>query len=370
MLKGAFLYTQFLCLVAYVSMLSFSRHLLLSLMILLVCMPKLYASSLAELSHGLKLDPEQISVSGLSSGAFMAVQLQVIYSKSIMGAGVIAGGPYRCAAGNYLAPWLDVTRSYSMLSVCTHTVPNRWRRLTPDVSFSIQETKRLAAAGLIDDPKYLARQKVWMFSGANDPLVPTAIMNTLQSYYQAFIPAENINYVKNANASHGMITENYGRSCDLALPPFINDCDFDAAGALLQQIYGKLQAKAPVKTTNLFSFNQQAFFDSNDRSISMHQNAHIYIPSACKNGQGCKLHIALHGCAQTEDWIGNRFYTQAGYNAWAESNQIVVLYPQTKAWLANPQACWDWWGYSGEHYADKEGKQIRALNTMIRALID
>ena len=45
-------------------------------------------------------DPQQTSVSGLSSGAFMAVQLQVAYSRSIIGAGVVAGGPYYCAANS------------------------------------------------------------------------------------------------------------------------------------------------------------------------------------------------------------------------------------------------------------------------------
>ena len=37
--------------------------------------------------------PSETSVSGLSSGAFMAVQYQVAYSGSVVGAGVVAGGP-------------------------------------------------------------------------------------------------------------------------------------------------------------------------------------------------------------------------------------------------------------------------------------
>ncbi|HET9642178.1 MAG TPA: hypothetical protein VFP68_02185, partial [Burkholderiaceae bacterium] len=37
------------------------------------------------------------SVSGLSSGAFMTVQLHLAHSSSFVGAGVIAGGPFRCA---------------------------------------------------------------------------------------------------------------------------------------------------------------------------------------------------------------------------------------------------------------------------------
>jgi len=37
------------------------------------------------------------SVSGLSSRAFMTVQIHLAHSARFSGAGVIAGGPYRCA---------------------------------------------------------------------------------------------------------------------------------------------------------------------------------------------------------------------------------------------------------------------------------
>jgi poly(3-hydroxybutyrate) depolymerase len=45
----------------------------------------------------LPIDPAQISVSGISSGAFMANQLHVAHSAQLMGAGLIAGGLYGCA---------------------------------------------------------------------------------------------------------------------------------------------------------------------------------------------------------------------------------------------------------------------------------
>src|SRR6187551_2550199 len=39
----------------------------------------------------------QTSVSGLSSGAYMAGQIEVAHSKDIVGAGIVAGGPFACA---------------------------------------------------------------------------------------------------------------------------------------------------------------------------------------------------------------------------------------------------------------------------------
>ncbi|MEZ5450219.1 MAG: hypothetical protein R3E89_15050 [Thiolinea sp.] len=62
-------------------------------------------ASLQELTQNLRIDPANITVSGLSSGAFMAVQLHVSHSARIRGAAVIAGGPYRCTAGRYPGSW-------------------------------------------------------------------------------------------------------------------------------------------------------------------------------------------------------------------------------------------------------------------------
>ena len=39
-----------------------------------------------------RIDKSKISISGISSGAFFAVQFHVAFSRDIMGVGVIAGG--------------------------------------------------------------------------------------------------------------------------------------------------------------------------------------------------------------------------------------------------------------------------------------
>ena len=44
-------------------------------------------------------DIKETSISGISSGAFMAVQFGVSWSSIVKGVGVIAGGPYYCAQG-------------------------------------------------------------------------------------------------------------------------------------------------------------------------------------------------------------------------------------------------------------------------------
>ena len=60
------------------------------------------APALEDLAAGVQVDPAQISVSGISSGGFMAHQFHVAHSQHIMGSGIVAGGPYYCARGNIL----------------------------------------------------------------------------------------------------------------------------------------------------------------------------------------------------------------------------------------------------------------------------
>ena len=52
------------------------------------------AAGVAAPLPGLGADLSQVSVSGLSSGAFMAAQIATAYSATFKGVGVIAGGPY------------------------------------------------------------------------------------------------------------------------------------------------------------------------------------------------------------------------------------------------------------------------------------
>ena len=35
----------------------------------------------------------------------------------------------------------------------------------------------------------------------------------------------------------------------------------------------------------------------------------------------------------------------------------------------NPKGCWDWWGYSGDKYLGRDGKQMRAVRAMIARML-
>jgi len=64
------------------------------------------------------------------------------------------------------------------------------------------------------------------------------------------------------------------------------------------------------------------------------------------------------------------YVMHSGINEWADSNNMVVLYPQaTTLEDTNLFGCFDWVGYLGQGFATKEGPQIFTIANMINALI-
>lgn len=305
------------------------------------------------------VDIKQTSVSGLSSGGFMAVQFDVAYSSILKGAGVIAGGPYYCAQG----------------SVNTATGPCMAATSSTNVPQLISTTDSWASAGSIDATSNLANQKIYMFSGTGDTTVKQSVMNDLQTYYQHYISSANISYKNNINAQHAMPTDYYGNSCTYSGDPYINNCAYDGAGQLLQWIYGTLSAKNAGTLGGQFIEFDQSQFIASPNSHSMANTGWLYVPANCANNQTCKLHVVFHGCKQypsytyfsgsTQVTYGTTYVQNTGYNKWADTNNIIVLYPQAYNGTGNPNGCWDWWGYDDVNYAKKAGRQMAAVKAMI-----
>jgi poly(3-hydroxybutyrate) depolymerase len=300
------------------------------------------------------VDINQTSTSGLSSGAFMAVQFHVAFSSIMKGAAVFAGGPYSCAQGS-------LTDAYTHCMLAT-TAPS----VTPYVDL----TRQYAAAGTIDDPTLLAGQRVFLFGGADDQTVNPVVMDALESYYASFMPAAAIVYEsRHPNTAHTMPTVDYGGTCSVTASPWIGDCGYDGAGKGLAQIYGSLNPPATTLSGRVLSIPQGDFI-ADPASHSLASTAYAYVPASCDAGETCRVHVAFHGCEQEATGaVGSDFYLHAGYNPWADTNHIIVLYPQTIASDLSPsnaEACWDWWGYDSADYAQKSGPQM----AMVRAMVD
>lgn len=298
----------------------------------------------------LNIAKSEVTVSGLSSGGFMAVQLHVAYSDTFRkGAAAVAGGPYLCAENS----------TFHALVRC------RWLPSWLPTSRLVIATRQLSAAGAIDRLQNLRDSRVFLFSGERDKTVKTGVVDALARYYANFVPAAHIAYRKDVPAGHGMVSDEHGNRCDTSEPPYINNCGIDLAGLLLQHLYGSLQARSTTETASSYlQFDQRPFLQGK----SLAETGWVYIPPACQPGGAalCRLHVALHGCRQNTGAVQESFVRLAGYNRWADSNAIVVLYPQTGAGATN--GCWDWWGYESAHYATKRGPQMAAIKAMVDRL--
>ena len=306
----------------------------------------------AEPLPALGADARNVTVSGVSSGGYMAVQLHVAHSATVAGAGVLAGGPYYCAQGSL----------WSASNNCT--TPGAWSPL-PAVEALGAMVRALAHAQRIDPPRHLRGARVWLFTGRRDRTVYPEVVHALRRFYELH-RAEPL-LVADVAAGHGMVVADAGGACGASAAPFLNDCDYDAAGELLGHLLGALEPPSR-PAGRLLRFDQAPFGDM--RALSMDDEGFVYLPKACQS-MPCRIHVALHGCRQNARAVGERFVRDAGYNRWAESNRLIVLYPQTIARyfpVFNPRGCWDWWGYTGADYHTRSAPQIRAIKAMLERL--
>ncbi|WP_395342514.1 polyhydroxybutyrate depolymerase [Ningiella sp. W23] len=306
-------------------------------------------------NSGLNLNLSKTSVSGLSSGGYMATQLQLSHSETIVGAGIIGAGPYYCALG-------DIAIALGQcVNKASHSIEN---------SPFIAQYETYVKEGLVAKPSSVSDDRVLLIHGKLDDTVNRTAADLLAQQYRMWLPESQFRYVNDQDFGHHMPTVNEGSDCAVSEAPYLGNCNYDGAGEILQHIYGKLNPPVEVKdNAALKHIDLGELTDLSGTSIS--DEAFIFVPQTCADGQTCSLHLSFHGCNQSSEFVQSAYAENAGFNRWAQSNSIVVLYPQIKKSMMmplNPQGCWDWWGYTGENYANKQGPQIRAMFEVIQAL--
>ncbi|MFM2346293.1 MAG: hypothetical protein RL654_1046 [Pseudomonadota bacterium] len=380
----------------------------------------------------LRIDLKETTVSGISSGAYMAVQMGVAHSSQVRGVAATAGGPYLCATDG------DVGSAVAAVSRCMQgdplAQPAATERLVDpsDGRFTYgfqgkarRDVERMARAGRIDPIANLSRQAIWIFHGYNDGIVKLPVSQALEGWYTgrhpdgraasgmtARLPASQVFHKDDLSAGHAQIssacTGALCNPCEQQGGSFINSCPlpegpYDAAGSALQMFYGPLErAESARLAGRLLSVRQTPFLKLIDgrtavgaaADIAMDDEAFLYLPRDCEAGgtATCRLHIAFHGCMQSAVDLakvtGQRDYfaRHAGLNEWADRNRIVVLYPQatpSRLLPYNPMGCWDWWGYNDDvparalsgtwpsgSFASRQGVQIAAVWRMAEQLAD
>jgi len=301
----------------------------------------------------LGLDPSETTVSGLSSGAFMAVQMHVASSATVHGAAVFAGGPYLCSSGELGAATTTCMDPSSSAGV-------------PSLA-SAQDARVAAALGLIDPVSNLRSSRVFLFGGADDVVVHPAVMAATARFYGALVDPAGIEAMLAVpGTGHVFPTIARGGPCASPDSTYIGACGLDGAGLALAQLYGPLHPASTTPGGTLERFSQRPYGPGGS---GLAADGYVYVPAACEGGQTCRLHVVFHGCKQYATGpVGVRFMTETGFLERADTNRLVILFPQISPSDVNPNGCWDFWGYSDEAFATKAGPQVAAVREMISRL--
>jgi len=319
------------------------------------------------------------SISGVSSGGFMAVQFATAWSSIIKGVGVVAGGPYWCARADahdvFTWYWGPIARA---TGACMKGPASDLK-----LARFIDKADAKAAAGEIDPLDNLRNQKIYLFHGYNDAYVARDATDAAAAFYRHYLGDANrgnLFYQTTVGSGHSIVVAGQSNAtglneCRDNKTPYIDRCNYDQAGIMLQHIYGRLSPPNRGQLLGSLKSYDQAVYTTPQQpdALSLGETGYVFVPADCEQGSRCRVHVALHGCQQDTSEIGRRFVDDAGYNAWADTNHLIVLYPQTRPSTyspTNPEACWDWWGYVDhqDSYVTKSGSQIKAIKAMVDAL--
>jgi poly(3-hydroxybutyrate) depolymerase len=315
---------------------------------------RLHAMSVTTL-QSYNVNPSKVFVAGISSGGFMAVQMDVAYSKTFKGAAIYAGGVYYCAQDSE-ATAIDDCGGAGLYG--------------SELSASESYLDQQSSAGTIDPESNLSGQKVYLWSGTADTVVPQKSMNDLQTEYQHY--GADVTYDNSFDAEHGWESPDGTVACSTLSSPYMIKCDqgssvYDSEKTWLTMFFGTLSARNDgMLSGSLINFDQTQF----GTPAGLDTNGWIFVPQSCASGTQCGLVVALAGCEQYQGAIGTEFVTEAGLDEWADTNNVIVLYPyQTTVSGSNPNGCWDWWGYDGSNYALRTGPQMAAIFAMVQRVM-
>ena len=127
------------------------------------------ASPAAAALPKLRVDRARVAVAGMSAGAYMAEQAQLAYPEIFHGAALIAGGPYDCAQDSVA----------TAVTTCMKGSP------APDPVALAKLAQERAAKGEIGPLAKLARGKVYILHGRQDPVIAESVAHATVDFYAA-----------------------------------------------------------------------------------------------------------------------------------------------------------------------------------------
>lgn len=305
----------------------------------------------------------------------------------------LAGGPYYCSQG-VLSTALTLCMQEGYLI---------------DVANLNTIAQASSDLGEIDSLSNLNGSRVWLYSGTQDTVVATSVVQATQSFYSTFVNKSAITFVQKTS-QHTQLTLSWGNPCTYLGSPYMGACGWSAAQSQLSWLYPDSFTPATPTLTNLvnidakgirssvdavaksttvpgqsaswriqagtlYSFDQTGFVvDGWSASSGLNPTAFAFVPDACnataaqQRAPLCRLHVSFHGCNQQPSAIGSEFFLFAGYIEQALANNLVLLFPQAAITSSNPEGCFDWWAYTDPNFAIKKGVQNGAFMGMVNAI--
>ncbi|MEZ0393269.1 MAG: hypothetical protein ACAH59_13700 [Pseudobdellovibrionaceae bacterium] len=272
------------------------------------------------------------TVSGISSGAFMASQLGVIYSDQVSGVGSVAGGFYYCAQNHFQERFQQAKiLNISFLSLFQARVKNEnifsWNLDGPigldpknpiyqsvgicmrepeksvirfDVMKKNQDERRIA------DLSNLRNQKVFIYQGKSDSVVRPAMLAKMKEFYQALqIPDSQVKIVE-GRGGHNFPTDQEGLdSCFSQSVPYVASCKNNLAGDLLSHLLNDSNLlRSQNQNENLKNLHLVTqTMGGSQKPKSLASYGYLAASPECLSNPGqCRLHVAFHGCAMSDSF--------------------------------------------------------------------
>src|SRR6202048_145579 len=178
---------------------------------------------------GYNADIGESSISGISSGAFMAVQFGTAWSSVIKGVGIVAGGPVWCAK----ADADDFINAFT-LPIMAATGSCMSGPLS-DLSSFFAKADAKSASGDIDSLQFVRRQKVYVFHGYNDAVVAKSVTDAAADFYRHYLGEPhrgNLYYQTTIGAGHSLVIAQDPHKaglndCSDNAVPYIDQCGYD-----------------------------------------------------------------------------------------------------------------------------------------------
>ncbi|WP_027965796.1 PHB depolymerase family esterase [Halomonas halocynthiae] len=314
---------------------------------------------------------DDTSVIGVSSGGYMASQLAVAWPERFVGLGVISAGPWGCAQGS-----LSLALTQCMLTtkgpINLDAINDRYQ------SYLKRE--------LVGPTQQLSSLRVYTWHGSADSVVALSVGQSLTQQLEAWLthPKQQLRSIVDEGAAHGWpvgsaSSDDIQRAdCATGGGSHLLNCDRQVAEEALDWLHGPAPLSNDESTeTDSQQQRQQGKlvrFDQSDfEARGLADEGYLFIPASCEAG-GCPVSIALHGCNMSANDGDERFVRHSGLNERAAREKRVILYPQAKPSMANPQGCWDWWGFTESSWQidplhdSRQGRQANALMQMLDTL--